>query len=125
MANPVIQNHLSYIESPETKAAYQHFLTFFSERKEVHSSTPKGVEKGHKKSVIIQLHGKSYFSFIANKNDLLFYFRLLDTNPYRSKLPLLKERGFTINDNPNSASEATVRIRNQEEAQNLIEIVFG
>lgn len=125
MINPVFQNHLSYIESPEAKAAYQYFLTFFSERKEVHSCRPKGVEKGHKKSVTIKLHGKSYFSFIANKKDLLFYFRLLDISPYRSKLPLLKQRGFTINENPNSASEATVRIRNQEEAQHLIEIVFG
>jgi hypothetical protein len=117
--------HLNFIKSDAARQAYEYLVNFFKIRKDVSTCVPNGSEPNRKKSVTITISGDSYFSFIANKNDLLFYFRHKDRNPYRQTIAEIEARGLTVNHEPNGASEATVRIANKNEAERLLNIIFG
>lgn len=120
----LIKTHLSLIASESAQQAYSFLVEFFSNRDDVASCVPTGRDKNRKKSVTITIANDSYFAFIANKNDLLFYFRHKDRNPFRSAIARLESNRFHVNHDPNSASEATVRITNREEAEKLVSLIF-
>ena len=106
----IIETHLSMIASESARQAYRFLIDFISSRSDVTACVPTGREQNRKKEVTITITNGRYFSFSANKSNLLFYFRLKDRNPFRSAINRLDEQGFVVDHEPNPESEATVRI---------------
>ena len=77
--------------------------------------------KGKVRAVRYYCRDKQRFGFIVNKNDLLFYFRNLAVIPF--PLEDLKQY-FPDVDTPRK-DELTVRIKNLQDAQQLMFRVFG
>ena len=74
--------------------------------------------------VELAVRNKQYFSFIANRENLLFYFRLLKHNPFQHSIREIEASGFDVNLNPNSADETTVKILNEDDARKLVNLIF-
>ncbi|MFZ5483835.1 MAG: AAA family ATPase [Pseudomonadota bacterium] len=121
----VVDIHLSLINSESATQAYKYLVEYFCHRNDVSSCKPRGRDINRKKSVTFTVQGEDLFAFIANRHDLLFYFRLLDRNPFRHALESLESNGFVVNNRPNKAEEATVRIGSQADAERLIGLIFG
>jgi hypothetical protein len=120
----LIDTHLSMIDSEPARQAYKFLVKYFCGRSDVSTCDPKGRRKDRKKGVTFTIRNKRYFSFIANTNDLLFYFRLQNHNPFRQSINKIAASGFAVNLDPNSAAETTVRIFNEDDARKLVDLIF-
>lgn len=114
---------LDHISSEETRQAYTFLINELSNLPQVTRCAP-GI-KGVVKHVLIDINNLNIFSFIANRNSLKFYFRLVHRNPYTNKIGVLRNAGFEFDPIPNSKREERLSIHNLTDAKNLVRIVFG
>jgi 5-methylcytosine-specific restriction endonuclease McrBC GTP-binding regulatory subunit McrB len=120
----LFDTHLSMIELDSTKRAYKFLVDYFCKKNVVSACVPTGSQPDRKKAVTISIQNDNYFAFIANRNDLLFYFRLKNRNPFRQSISRIEADGFDVKHDPNSAAEATVRVSSEEHARRLVELIF-
>ncbi len=82
--------------------------------------------KGVARDFCFEANGEQPFSFITNKKWLLFYFRppAVNSGAYR-KAKLREDFGEKFKDNPNNATEWTVRLQSRDDVERLLHHILG
>ena len=111
-------HNLSHLRGRDAIAAYL-YLVRTAQDLVAYTCLPNMTGKVH--AVRYYCGDKQRFGFIVNKNDLLFYFRNLAVIPF--PLEDLKQY-FPDVDTPRK-DEITVRIKNLQDAQQLMFRIFG
>jgi hypothetical protein len=111
-------DNLSHLRGRDAIAAYL-YLVRTAQDLVAYTCLPN--TKGKVRAVRYYCGDKQRFGFIVNKNDLLFYFRNLAVIPVP---PEDLKRYFPDVDTPRK-DEITVRIKNLQDAQQLMFRVFG
>ena len=112
------------IDSEPARQAYKFLIKYFDGRSDVSACRPTGRRGDPRRAVTFTIGNAQYFSFIANKNDLLFYFRLQHRNPFRQSINKIAASGFAVKLDANRAAETTVRISNEADARKLVGLIF-
>ena len=111
-------DNLSHLRGRDAIAAYL-YLVRTAQHLVVYTCLPN--MKGKLRAVRYYCGDQQRFGFIVNKNDLLFYFRNLAVIPF----PLEDLKQYFPNVHTPRKDEITVRIKNLQDAQQLMFRIFG
>lgn len=122
--NQLDSEFINWISDPATKESYRYFLNKLDELRSKGKITKNHSEiSGKKKHHKIYIGDKNYFAILVAKSWLLFYFRLLESNPYREIVTsgLLEAEGFKV-ERP-SQNVIHVTIKSINDASRLLELM--
>lgn len=117
----LVEEFGEYIEWPSIKAAYYILVGAGAALREYRCVVKfKGAVRDFR---FYDLDQDQPFSFIINKNSLLFYFRLPAVRSGRFQMEKLKSRFSDVKEN--NRGEWTVRVGDTNDAVRLVSIVFS
>ena len=122
--NQLDSEFINWISDPATKESYQYFLNKLDELRSNGIITKNYSEiSGQKKHHKIFIGDKNYFAILVAKSWLLFYFRLLESNPYReiATSGLLEAEGFKVERPSQNVIHVTIKTIN--DASRLLELM--